>query len=192
MVTLTYIFKISWYEIFVADHIAIIYIKLWCRIYSTFFCVFQVTHFQSGKWRLSCVETSSHADICFLKNSRTVIIIRKQLSNWSNSFRENWLYVFSKSPRKGGKGSNIFGVKIKMFCSPPTGLRIRWNFATASSRLLNPLTQPFKKEDEEKKKNGVSAGKTEWLIFASKTSYKNREKRHINYLSLSEQVLLSS
>ena len=43
----------------------------------------------------------------------------------------------------------IIGRKINICCAPHTRLRISWNFATVSSRLRDPLAQPFKKRLEK-------------------------------------------
>ena len=43
------------------DHFGEYLMVEWCQRYSTFSLFFLVTHFQPGKWRLSCVPTSIHA-----------------------------------------------------------------------------------------------------------------------------------
>ena len=54
--------------------------------------------------------------------------------------------MFSIPPGKTEEGSKIFGEKINFYCPPLTGLNIRWNFASISSRLRGPLAQPFRKK----------------------------------------------
>ena len=44
----------------------------------------------------------------------------------------------------------VVGESIILYRPPLTGLRIRWNFATFSDRLRDPLAQSFTKKEEEK------------------------------------------
>ena len=67
---------------------------------------------------------------------------QQNISNLSNSLRENWLHVFSSPPEKGGKENNFWG-KDKFVLFPYTGLKIRLNFATIFSRLRDSLIEIF-------------------------------------------------
>ena len=119
-----------------------------------------------------------------------LIIIRKQFSNWLNSSRENWLCAISLDLKKMEKEAKFWEIKINLYSSPHTGLRIRWNFATVSSRLRDPVAQPLKNEEMEK--NEVSRGKTEWLVFAPQASHNywfgfdNKRKKRMLKLELFE------
>ena len=68
--------------------------------------------FQGDKFSTWKMETKlSPAYIFFCGNSSTLITIRKQFSNWLNSFRENLPYVFFTQPGKAEKGRKILGKK---------------------------------------------------------------------------------
>ena len=87
-----------------------------------------------------CVSPNS-CRLLFVELEYLDHIIRKQMSNWLNSFRENWRYVFPLQLEKLEMKQN-FGGKDILILSPHTRLRILEIFP---ARLRDPFAQPFKK-----------------------------------------------
>ena len=57
--------------------------------------------------------------------------------------------------------------RINLYCTPLTGMRIRWNFETLYSRLRDPLAQPFKqnkKKGTQRQKKTRAVYQNKWLV----------------------------
>ena len=109
--------------------------KLWksvecCRIYSTLFLFFQMTHFPPGKWRRSCAATTIHAHT-FYRPRVPWSQSAKYLELVEQFARTLTIRVFLKNTEKG---KTILGTD-KFVLFPYTGLKIGWNFVTIFSRL---------------------------------------------------------
>ena len=96
---------------------------------------FKVTHFPTGKWRLSCVAASYYAT--------HVIIDPKYLDHNPQAYLElgeplweNWLCVFSTSH---GKGSKICGKMRNFYCHLHTRLKIQLIFVIIYCHLQDPF-----------------------------------------------------
>ena len=91
---------------------------------------------------------ASFGELEYLYHNPQIIL---ELVEW---FSIKLTICVSNLPGKAGKGIKIVGTYFyKLILFTHTGMRIRWNLATVSSRLRDSFFQLFKKEDKEENKN---------------------------------------
>ena len=125
---------------------------------------FQVTHFHLENWDWVVRKHPHSLDLEYLNDNL------KKISNWLNSFRENWLYVFSTPSEKLEKPVQFClagGGECKFILYPHSGLWIHWYLRMYL--VICEIRWPnHSKKEERRKLNIVKQNRMAGIFFANK------------------------